>query len=221
MVTVLGTLGFHEGKFLPPLLAIPDVRKVILYYAPGETPVKERKVQSALRGVRRRLTKTRATLIEVQLPDPWDVSAMLAAFLEDLRREGPDNCVFNLTGGTKTMAIAASFACLASGARAVYVREESDRPEPIDVPLPTLALRSPFTPAQARVLQAIAHRTFSSETELAKTLRLSVPTTSHHLRRLHGRRAVAWEGAEDGRIRRAKITKIGEVLLLLHERLER
>ena len=36
-MTVLGTLGFHAEKFLPAIRALPDVRKVIVYDAPGET----------------------------------------------------------------------------------------------------------------------------------------------------------------------------------------
>jgi len=219
MVTVLGTLGFHEEKFLPAILATPNVRRVILCYAPGETAKKERKVQLAVHRVRRALSRTRAALTEVKLANPWDISGMLATFLEELRLEGPGNCVFNLTGGTKPMAVAATLACLVTGAKAVYVPEESERSDLIELPLPAITIRSLLTPSQARLLRVVAEHEFSSGRDLAKYLRRSAATVSFHLTKLHQIGAISEEGTEDGRVVQPRITKVGEVLLLLHERL--
>jgi len=219
MVTVLGTLGFHEEKFLPAILATPNVSRVILCYAPGETPEKERKVQLALHRVRRALSGTRAALTEVKLANPWDVSGMLTTFLEELGREGPDNCVFNLTGGTKPMAVAATLACLVTGTKAVYVPEESERPDLIELPLPAIMIRSLLTPSQAKLLRVVAEHEFSSEKDLAEYLRRSAPTVCYHVERLRQVGAISEGGTEDRRIVQPRITKTGEVLLLLHERL--
>jgi len=219
MVTVLGTLGFHEEKFLPAILATPDVRRVILNFAPGETAEKEKKVQLAVQRVRRALAGTKVGLTEVKLSDPWDISAMLTTFLDELRLEGPGNCVFNITGGTKPMAVAAALACLVTGAKAVYVPEESEKLDIIELPLPAITVRPLLTPTQFKMLRAVAQNEFLSEKDLAGYLRRSAPTVCYHLEKLRQIGAIGEEGTGDRRIVRPKITKAGEVLLLLHERL--
>lgn len=216
MVTVLGTLGFHAEKFLPAIRSLPDVRKVIVYDAPGETEKKDARAKRTLRQVRRSLAKAKVVLIETHLKDPWDVSAMMAAFLQDLRRERADRCVFNLTGGTKTMTVAATLACVITDTRAVYVPEESERMDLVDVPLPTVLVGSILTKGKAKVLEALSNRDFDSMAELAAEVRLAPATVSHHVLTLRQLRALEVERGEDARRAEPRITQTGRVLLMLH-----
>lgn len=216
---ILGTLGFHEGKFLPAVLALPDVREVHLYSAPGETEASNRASQAAVRRVQKALAAARIPVHVTRLPDPYAIARMLPRFIEDLRRLGPKECVFNVTGGTKAMAVAAALACLVTGTRAVYVPEDSDRHDLIDLPLPALAVTSLLTPGQARVLGALDTGDYRSESELAKALRLAPATVSYHLGKLRSLGAVRWREDRDGRVNRAEVTDTGRVLLQLQETL--
>jgi len=219
IVTVFGTLGFDASKFLPVVLKLADVRKVIVYHAPGETPTREKKVQRALETVISSLTASKVAVKLVKLKDPWTVSTMLQAFLEGLAEERPENSAFNLTGGTKTMTVAATLACLITGTRAYYVPEESDSPEPIELPLPSISVRSVLTPGQARALAALSQHDFDSMTELAKSLRLSSATVCHHVSRLAQMGAVSQSRGRDGRVVSTRLTEAGRILLLLHDTL--
>jgi len=213
---VLGTLGFHAEKFLPAIRSLPDVRKVIVYDAPGETTKKDARAKRTLRQVRRSLAKARVVLIESHLKDPWDVSAMMATFLQDLRREGPGRSVFNLTGGTKTMTVAATLACLVTGTRAVYVPEESERMDLVEVPLPTVLVGSILTKGKEKVLKALSNRDFDSMAQLAGEVCLAPATVSHHISTLRQLRAVEVNRGEDARTGEPRITQTGRVLLILH-----
>ncbi len=217
MVTLLSTLGFTPDKLLPAVVAQGDVRRLIIYYAPGETAAKEKKAQSALTYVLERLEGTRLQIERVRLPHPWRVPEMIERMLEDIRREGPGNCVFNLTGGTKAMAVAATLVCVVTGTRALYVPEESEDPQPLDLPLPPLLPKPVLTPQRARVLRSLAGRDYPSQAELARALRMAESTVFHHLSRLRAVGAVETARHEGGPGIRPRITDTGRLLLLLQE----
>ena len=128
--------------------------------------------------------------------------------------------VFNVTGATKAMAVAAALASMITGSRTVYIPEETEEARVTDLPLPRLALRSVLSPARARVLEAIASGQYPSLRDLAKRLRLSPATISHHVFRLRDMCAVHVERAEDPRLAAPRVTETGQVLLLFHGELQ-
>src|SRR3972149_10277440 len=125
MTTLVSTPGFPPAKRLPAVIPIGRVDKVVIYHAPGEPPAKETSARRALENILAALKGSPLRVEPRRLPHPWRVPEMLEAMLEDIRRERPDHCVFNLTGGTKAMAVAATLACVLTGTRAIYVPEES------------------------------------------------------------------------------------------------
>ncbi len=219
MVTLLSTLGFTPDKLLPAVIAQGPVRRLIIYYAPGETEAKEKKATDALARVMERLKDSRLDVEKVRLLHPWRVPEMLERMVEDLRREGPEHCVFNLTGGTKAMAVAATLACVLTGVRAVYVPEESDDPSPIDLPLPRLLLKPVLTPQRTKVLRALAAREYSSQTELARALRMAESTVFYHLAQLKTTGAVVITKSEVAHGQSPRVTDTGRLLLLLQRSL--
>ena len=217
MVTLLSTLGFTPDKLLPAVIDQGGVRKLIIYYAPGETDAKEKKAADALARVLDRLKDSRLKIEKARLPHPWRVPEMLERFLDDIRREVPQHCVFNLTGGTKAMAVAATLACVLTGVRAVYVPEESEDPAPIDLPLPRLLLKPVLTPQRIKVLRALAGREYSSQRELAKAVRMAESTVFYHLTQLRAAGAVVTSKPEGARSLSLRITDVGRMLLIVQE----
>lgn len=94
----------------------------------------------------RAVRKVERTLRDLGLPfqrrtlrDPFDYVGTLERLVEDLRGTADRHVLFNLTGGPKTMAVAATMACLLRGIPVLYVPEEEPNPEPI--PLPIVRMR--------------------------------------------------------------------------------
>ncbi|MEM4729065.1 MAG: hypothetical protein QXH42_04810 [Thermoplasmata archaeon] len=56
-ITLFGTLGFHPEKFLRAVPISTGVSKIVIYFAAGETPKKNKKVQRALSQTKRSLLK--------------------------------------------------------------------------------------------------------------------------------------------------------------------
>ncbi len=220
MVTLLSTLGFTPDKLLPAVIAQGGVRKLIIYYAPGETEAKEKKAADALARVLDRLRDSRLKVEKVRLPHPWHIPEMLECMLQDIRRERPDNCVFNLTGGTKAMAVAATLACVLTGVRALYVPEESVDPRPIDLPLSRFSLKPVLTLQRAKVLRAVAQREYSSQRELAKAVRMAESTVFYHLTQLKASGAVVVSKSEAAHGQSPAVTDTGRLLLLLQGSIE-
>lgn len=216
MTTLLSTLGFTPDKLLPAVVQAGGVEKLIIYHAPGETPAKDRKARDALARVLTSLRDSRIAIHPRKLPHPWRVPEMLAAMLDDIGREGPGNCFFNLTGGTKAMAVAATLACLLTGTRVLYVPEESPSPRPIPLPLPPISTWSTLTDRSIRLLRLLADRDFATQSELVKALRRSQATVSHHVARLRALKLVG--DAEGGGL---ALTETGRLVLLLPEPLLR
>ena len=213
MTTLLSTLGFTPDKLLPAVIAIGRVDKVVIYHAPGETPAKETSARRALENVLAALKGFPLRVEPRRLPHPWRVPEMLEAMLEDIRRERPDHCVFNLTGGTKAMAVAATLACVLTGTRAIYVPEESPDPKPVPLPLPALRLTSPLSDRRARVLRALVETKYLSQAALATAVKLAESTVHHHLREM--RRASLVEPTADTRKSPPRATEAGRLLLRL------
>ncbi len=154
---------------------------------------------------------------------PWDYLEIFQVFLRDLQAYRSEEVVFNLTGGPKTMTVAATMACLMHGVRVVYVPEEfGARNPPIELPLLRVRYNEVVTPAQHRVLRAVREHAPASLHQLSRRLRLKNATVTYHVDRLVRLGALSLITGESNRlIRRPRLTPTGEILLLADEILTR
>lgn len=154
-------------------------------------------------------------------PGPWAYREIFETLMKDLQAERDQEVVFNLTGGPKSMTVAATMACLMLGVRVVYVPEELEGPgKAVELPLLRARYSSILTPTQGRILKSIRDRPPASLDALSKQLRRKNATVSFHIENLE-RLGVVWlERNEDRRILRPRLTEAGEIVLAVDEALE-
>lgn len=145
-------------------------------------------------------------------PIPFDYVGTLERLVGDLRSVADRRVLFNLTGGPKTMAVAAAMACLLLGIPVLYVPEEEPNPVPIPLPIVRMRYVNMLTPKMHEVLHVLAAKGDLSAAELARGLRIAHSTLDYHLARLERLGAIGW--VAEGRRRRAAISDLGRVLLL-------
>lgn len=174
---------------------------------------------AALAEVKQTLESLTVPYTHREFSSPWNFIEIVHAMLADMRREPPENVVFNLTGGPKTMTVAATIACLILGARAVYVPEElKGGATPIQLPLLRIRYSAILTESEQRVLRAIQDHQPESLNELASILRLKNPTISFHVGRLREIGAVTFLPNRRNRLLRTpRATPAGEIMLLAEE----
>lgn len=222
MTVLFGTLGWHPSKFLD---AIPrageTIERVVIYT--GSTGEEER------RNSRRSLQVVTETLDAMHLPlehrdiaNPWDFTEILRTFLSDLREGRPDETLFNLTGGPKTMTVAATVACLLLGVRALYVPEELEGGGvPVELPLFRVRYSDMLTERQQEVLRVIREEAPESLDELAGALRRANATVTFHVQRLQDLGAVTLVPHPGSRlVRTPKLTPAGEIMLMAEQILD-
>ncbi|MFQ5934760.1 MAG: MarR family transcriptional regulator, partial [Dehalococcoidia bacterium] len=219
MVVLFGTLGFHPAKLLA---AIPSVgltieRAVIYTGVVGEG--EERSLSDeALRDVTRTLDTLGVPAEHREFTSPWAYREMLETLVRDLHQYPPDGVVFNLTGGPKSMTVAAAMACLMLGIRVIYVLEELGGPgKVIELPLLRIRYGSVLTPSQWKILKTIRDGRPVSLDDLSKQLRRKAATVSYHVDNLLKLGAVRLAQDENRRTTRIPfLTETGEVMLLAH-----
>jgi len=220
VVVLFGTLGFHAGKFLDavPRAGVP-VERIVIYTGRAAGQAERRMSTAALAEVEQTLRSMTIPCTHREFSSPWNFVEILRAMMSDLRQERAENVVFNLTGGPKTMTVAATIACLVAGAKAVYVPEElKGGAAPIELPLLRIRYSEILTKGQQRVLRAIRDRQPESLNELAVLLRLKNPTISFHVERLRQIGAVTFLPNPRNRLLRTpRVTPAGEIMLLAEE----
>ncbi len=224
MVVLLGTLGFHPKKFLAVLPGLGEPIRHAVIYTGGQSRARERvRAENAVQRVTDTLQALGTTYEVREFTSPWEYFEIFQAFLRDLQAYRPEDVAFNLTGGPKTMTVAATMACLMHGVRVVYVPEEfGARNPPIELPLLRIRYNEMVTPAQHRVLRAVRERAPFSLHELSQTLRLQNATVTYHVDRLVKLGALSLLPDKRNRnIRRPSLTPTGEILLLADEVLTR
>ncbi len=224
MVVLLGTLGFHPRKFLAALPGLGEPIRHAVIYTGGQRRARERvRAEKAVQRVTETLEALGTTYEVREFTSPWDYFEIFQTFLEDLQAYRPEEVAFNLTGGPKTMTVAATMACLMHGVRVVYVPEEfGARSPPIELPLLRVRYNEVVTPAQHRVLRAIREHAPASLHQLSRRLRLKNATVTYHVDRLVKLGALSLITEESNRvIRRPRLTPTGEILLLADEILTR
>ncbi len=211
---LLGTLGFTPAKFLGAIKTIPNITRVVFYTAHTDQSKDRLRSDKAVAEVTRALTNFGITHEHVELSNPFDFGGFLSRFLNDIKKAGSEDKVFNLTGGTKPMAIAATVACMMLGVPAYYVPEEHELAPGIELPIFRIRYSTLVTAKAYKVLEAIHETEPTSLGDLAHRLGIKQSTLSGHLRKLEefgAVRLVAVPGK--GQLRRPELTEAGTLLL--------
>jgi len=214
MTVLLGTLGFTPAKFLGAIKTLPQITRVVFYTAHTNDAEDRARSEKAVAEVNRALTSLGIPHEHVKLGDPFDFGAFLVRFLEDIRKAGSGDKVFNLTGGTKPMAIAATVACMVLGVPAYYVPEEHELAQGIELPIFRIQYSSVLTAKEYRVLKVIREMEPNSLGDLSDRLGIEQSTLSGHLRKLEKSAAVRLVAVPGkGQLRRPELTEAGSLLL--------
>lgn len=214
MTVLLGTLGFTPAKFLGVIKTLPKITRVVFYTAHTDRARDRARSEKAVAEVRRVLTNLGVAHEHVKLSDPFDFAAFLTRFLGDIKKTGSEDQVFNLTGGTKPMAIAATVACMILGVPAYYVPEEQELAQGIELPIFRIRYSKVLTAKAYRVLEVIRETEPASLGDLAHRLGIEQSTLSGHLRRLEESAAIRLVAVPGkGQLRRPELTEAGSLLL--------
>ncbi len=214
MTVLIGTLGFTPAKFLGAIKTIPNITRVVFYTAhTGEAEDRIRS-EKAVSEVKRALANFGIAHEHVKLDNPFDFGAFLTRFLDDIRKAGSEDKIFNLTGGTKPMAIAATIACMMLGVPAYYVPEEHELAPGIELPIFRIRYSTVLTPKAYKVLEAIHDIRPPSLGSLADQLGIEQSTLSGHLRKLEEIGAIRLVSVSGrGQLRRPELTQAGTLFL--------
>lgn len=214
MTVLFGTVGFTPAKFLGAIKTLPRISRVVFYTAHTDRAKDRARSEKAVAEVKQVLDGLGIPHEHVKLNDPFDFGAFLTQILGNLRKAGPEEKVFNLTGGTKPMAIAATVACMVLGIPAHYVPEEQELAQGIELPIFRIRYSKVLTPKTYRVLGVIRETSPASLADLAGRLGIEQSTLSGHLRKLEESgaiRLVAVPGK--GQLRRPEVTEAGSLLI--------
>jgi len=223
MAILFGTLGWSPEKFLGAVPSVGEPIERAVVYTAATTEAATKKSEDAYRKVRDALAAMAIRCERRRFSSPWNFDEMARTLIQDLAKEDPRKVVFNLTGGPKTMTVAATIACLVHGVRVLYVPEEPGAPG-APFPLPLLRIRySQFlTETQARILDAINKHGPQSLDELASIMRRSNATITFHARRLEEMGALTFLPDPRNRLRRSpRLTFTGEIMLMAEQMLAR
>ncbi len=219
MTTVFATLGFTPEKLLAAVASIPDVKRVVVYTAFSREG-KER-AENAIDEVLRTLRMLGIEAITEILRSPWDFLSIFETMLTDLTKHSGNDIVFNLTGGPKTMTVAATMASVLIGIPLVYFPEEEEkvRLEAIDLPVLKLPYSSLLTQGQRRVLAELVDeggRAMSAK--ISRALNITPPSLEYHLKNLLEAGIIeVTPFKEDRRHRIVEMTPSGRLIMLADE----
>jgi len=223
MVTLFGTLGFSPKKFLGAIPAVGARIERAVVYTAADTAKDVKRSDAAFREVRDVLAAVDIRCEHRKFSSPWNFNEIARTFIQDLSKEDPQNVVFNLTGGPKTMTVAATIACMVYGVRALYVPEESgDAGSPFVLPLLRIRYSQILTEAQAKLIEAVKRHEPRTLDELAGILRRSNATISFHAQRLEALGALTFLPDSKNRLMRSpRVTFTGEIMLMAEQVLSR
>jgi DNA-binding MarR family transcriptional regulator len=221
MVNLFGTLGFSAKKFLAAIPAVGQTIERAVVYTAADKPGDSKKSETAFREVREALAAIVIRCEHRRFSSPWDFGEIVRTLIHDLSREDPRNVIFNLTGGPKTMTVAATIACLVHGIRVLYVPEEAEGlGTPFALPLLRIRYSEFLTGTQAQVLAAVKKHEPRSLDQLAAFLRRSNATITFHAQRLEEIGALTFLLDPANRLTRSpRLTLTGEIMLLAEEAL--
>jgi CRISPR locus-related DNA-binding protein len=214
MVILYGTLGFHPEKLLGAIPSIQGHLERVVVYTSTERGEALRESKRALAVVEKTLRPMGVEMEHRTFKSPWDFSGIVERLMSDLEREDRENIVFNLTGGPKTMTVAATITCLFLGIKAIYVPEEEGNQEAIDLPLFRIPYSSVLKAGQRRVLEAIEENEPSSLNRLSETMGRSNATITFHVKGLERMGIIELLGdPRDKSIHIPRLTEAGRIIL--------
>jgi len=221
MVNLFGTLGFSAKKFLAAIPAVGQAIEKAVVYTAADKPVDLKRSEQAFHEVKETLAAIVIRCEHRKFSSPWDFGEITRTLIHDLSNEDPLNVIFNLTGGPKTMTVAATIACLVHGVRVIYVPEEAEGlGTPFVLPLLRIRYSEFLTATQAQVLAAVREHEPRSLDELAAILHRSNATISFHAKRLEGIGALAFlQDSSNRLVRSPRLTFTGEIMLLAEQAL--
>ncbi len=222
MVVVFGTLGFTAEKFLAALPSVgAQVERAVVYTGREVKPREKRLSDTALAKVRSVLQAMTIACDHKEFSSPWDFAEIARSMMMDLREVDPRRAVFNLTGGPKTMTVAATVACLVHGVRVLYVPEELEGPSvPVELPLLRIRYSQVLSETQQKVLRVVRDHSPRSLDELAQILRKSNSVVTVHAQKLAALGALSFLPNPDNRLLKApRMTVAGEIMLAAEEAL--
>lgn len=216
MVVLYGTLGFSPQKFLGAVPAVGEKIERVVVYTAAATETNTQRSEAAYRKVREALRAIVDQCEHRRFSSPWNFDEIARGFIQDIAKEDPRRLVFNLTGGPKTMTVAATIACLVHGVRTLYVAEESEGiGAPFALPLLRIRYSQFLTEAQAKLLDAIKKYEPGSLDELADILRRSNATITFHTQKLEEIGALTFLSDPKNRLLRSpRLTFTGEIMLM-------
>ncbi|MFQ5905547.1 MAG: DUF6293 family protein [bacterium] len=216
MTIVCATLGFTPEKLLAAIRPAPNVEKVMLFTA--YSPEGKEKAERAEKEVRVVLRQLGIECQSIVLKSPWDFLEIFESMLKSLADLASHNLVFNLTGGPKSMTVAATMASVLLGIPLLYFPEENERvkQEAIHLPVLKLAYSSFLTESQRRVLREIQRRGGTAKgADVYAALRIRPATLDYHFKKLKKLGVIDVKPMEqDRRHRVVTITDAGRLLLM-------
>ncbi len=222
MTVVFATLGFTPEKLLVAVASVPRVEKVIFYTAHSHDTRK--RSERAARDVMMALRQLGIECRPVVLRSPWNFLDILEVVLEDLAKHSDGDAIFNLTGGPKTMTVAATMASILIGIPLLYFPEKEEmKADPIHMPVLKLAYSRLLTSKQRGILEEIERRGGSvTGAVLHKALGITPATLQHYLVKLEKLGGISVAPLEEDRRHRViKITQSGKLLLLAEHYVKR
>ncbi len=214
MVTLYGTLGFHPEKLLGAIPSVQGYLEGVVVYTATEKGEALKRSKRALEAVRKTLEPMGVGMEHRTFGSPWDFSHIVERLMADLDEERTNQVIFNLTGGPKTMTVAATMTCLFLGIKAIYVPEEEGNQEAIELPLFRIPYSSILSPVQHKVLSAIDENEPGSLQELSRILRRSNATLTFHAKKLETMGAIElMENPQDRGVRVPRLTSAGRIIL--------
>jgi len=145
---------------------------------------------------------------EVVTVDPYDILGMVDLFKEKIA-EQDDSVILNVTGGRKTMALAATLVGMVAGDKVkdvVYITEEEHKP----VSLPRLLNPEALLTNEKRtILRMLAEKKEATAEDLQAGTKVKLQAIWKHLRELE---QLGYIAASEGKPRRFELTPSGQLL---------
>lgn len=228
MKIVLATIGKTAEAVRPTLRHEAPLDRVVLVRY-GE----HKRLKLGTERTRKMFKNAGIQVRVVELEDGYDFAGVLKQVIEAVDQEErtlpppreDHEIVFDVTGGTKVMALAAFTAAWKLGKRVVYNDETADEAdEHVQLPVEGLRENGPLSETAMRILQYVqeVHRPVSladavSAVAAKKEAARARSVVAYHLDRLAQRGIMERvDDPRDRRLVRYQLTAAGEVALLVH-----
>ncbi len=146
---------------------------------------------------------------EVVTVDPYDILGMVGLFKKKINEQSGSAVIMNVTGGRKTMAIAATIVGMIAGDKikdVIYITEEEHRPISLPRLLNPEAL---LTKEKKEIISLLADKQTATAEDLQTDTKVKLQAVWKHLRELE---ELGYVAASKGKPREFKLTPSGLLL---------